>query len=282
MLNMLIVDDSDIEREGIRFLLDKHGLPLQLFEACDGNEALAILKRQHIDILFTDIKMPHMDGIQLASNARTLYPDLYIIFCSAYGEFEYARVAVSLHASSYLLRPVREETFVSAISSVIRQCEHEKQVMDNIVEIFEEQNNKYGEPREALAELLDMSHVRRKDVNRENSLSDKVREIVQKRYAQDISVDDIASEMHLSAGHLCRSFKKETGISLMQFVMLYRLERAKELLLKTDKKVADIAIATGFQSASYFGMIFRRELDMTPNAFREEGSREKNTGSDNP
>lgn len=104
VLNMLIVDDADMERSGIRFLVQKYEMPLQLYEACDGEEALRILGRTHIDILFTDIKMPRMDGIQLATNARMLYPELYIIFCSAYGEFEYAQKAVSLRASCYLLR----------------------------------------------------------------------------------------------------------------------------------------------------------------------------------
>lgn len=57
----------------------------------------------------------------------------------------------------------------------------------------------------------------------------------------------------------------------MQFVTFYRLERAKDLLLQTDFKVEEIAHMTGFQSASYFGMVFKRELNTTPGAFRERG-----------
>ena len=57
VLNMLIVDDADMERSGIRFLVQKYEMPLQLYEACDGEEALRILGRTHIDILFTDIKI---------------------------------------------------------------------------------------------------------------------------------------------------------------------------------------------------------------------------------
>lgn len=268
---MLIVDDADMERSGIRFLVQKYEMPLQLYEACDGEEALCILGRTHIDILFTDIKMPRMDGIQLATNARMLYPELYIIFCSAYGEFEYAQKAVSLRASCYLLRPVRVEEFVKTLTDVAAQCEREQALISSVAKLWEKKVISEPQSRDVLMELIASSRLRGKARRGGDGLVDGVRAIVEERFAQDLCVDDIAQSLHLSAGHLCRSFKKETGVSLMQFVTFYRLERAKDLLLQTDFKIEEIAHMTGFQSASYFGMVFKRELNTTPGAFRERG-----------
>lgn len=66
MYTILIVDDEKIEREGIKFLIEEYQLPLNIVEAVNGKAALAYLEANRVDILFTDIKMPFMDGLELA------------------------------------------------------------------------------------------------------------------------------------------------------------------------------------------------------------------------
>ena len=211
MLSMLIVDDSDIERDGISYLCKLYKLPLRLFEACDGEQALDVMRRESIDILFTDIKMPHMDGLQLCAAARGLFPELYIIVCSAYGEFEYAQKALSCKASSYLLRPVHMEEFQRTIRSVIDQCEQERRLTEQVARRLEYRDGS----DELFSPLIRLARHRSITPSQKGTLVDIVQRAVRRDYSKDLRVADIAWEAHLSEGHLCRAFKREAGVSVM-------------------------------------------------------------------
>ena len=72
MYRILVVDDERIEREGIKFLLADDKEEKIVFEAADGRQALNILGKEDIDILLTDVKMPHMDGLELTRRAKNI------------------------------------------------------------------------------------------------------------------------------------------------------------------------------------------------------------------
>src|SRR5690349_11041027 len=107
VFKMLIVDDEAFERDGVKFLIEKYGLELVIFEADSGESALEFMKHHPIDILFSDIRMKGMDGLQLAAHVRELNIPAKVIFMSAYGEFEYAQKAIDVNAIRYILKPVQ-------------------------------------------------------------------------------------------------------------------------------------------------------------------------------
>ena len=76
MYKVLITDDEKIEREGIKFLLSQEEGEYEIHEASNGKQALNVLRGEAIDFLLTDIKMPHMDGLELAKKAREENPSL--------------------------------------------------------------------------------------------------------------------------------------------------------------------------------------------------------------
>lgn len=111
MYSLLIVDDCPAEIECILFLIRRYDLSLETVTARDGREAYALLTQRRFDILFTDIKMPLMDGVSLAGQARALYPDLRVILFSGYNDFVDARNAISIGVTEYLMKPVDPEEF---------------------------------------------------------------------------------------------------------------------------------------------------------------------------
>ncbi|KRF31742.1 response regulator transcription factor [Paenibacillus sp. Soil787] len=125
MLKMLVVDDDKFERDGVKFLIEKYGLNLEISEADSGESALAFIESNDIDILFSDIRMKGMDGLQLAAKVRELGRPVKVIFMSAYGEFEYAQRAIDLKAIRYILKPVQVSEFIKVVSQVIQLCEQE-------------------------------------------------------------------------------------------------------------------------------------------------------------
>ena len=118
MYKALIVDDEKIEREGIKFLIETMGLNLNTAEAENGVKAMDYLQAHEVDILFTDIRMPFMDGLALAAKAKKLNPKLKVIV-SAYGDFEYAKQAIQIHVVHYLLKPVEVAEFLEVVARLL-------------------------------------------------------------------------------------------------------------------------------------------------------------------
>ena len=129
MLTILIVDDEKLERRGIRFLLEReHGNEeFHILEAANGRAACDLLKRQDVDLLFTDIKMPFMDGLELAAHARELRPQIETVIFSGYGEFEYARQAMRSGVEYYVLKPVDPREFAATLKAVLEKIRDRKQ-----------------------------------------------------------------------------------------------------------------------------------------------------------
>lgn len=111
MTTILIADDEKLERNGIKLLLKREGAECEILEAENGKVALGILMDRKVDILFSDIKMPYMNGLELTEKARELYPDLEIIIFSGYNDFTYARDALRYGVVDYVLKPVNPEEF---------------------------------------------------------------------------------------------------------------------------------------------------------------------------
>ena len=85
---------------------------------------------------------------------------------------------------------------------------------------------------------------------------------------EPVALDEVASEVHMSRYYLCRRFKKATGMTLTEYVTERRVEMAKDMLVNTSLRVADIAFEVGFQSLSQFNRCFRKITGITPTKFR--------------
>lgn len=140
MYRILIVDDEKIERKGVSFLIKQIGVDCELSEAVNGQAALEWLEKNEADILLTDVKMPHMDGIELIKQIKekNINPNMKIIIISGYSDFEYAKLAVKLGVSDYLLKPVDPKEFEPTMKKIMDSIDNQK-----IEQIFMEQSMSY-------------------------------------------------------------------------------------------------------------------------------------------
>jgi len=95
-------------------------------------------------------------------------------------------------------------------------------------------------------------------------------EVLQSRYADDLSIADLAAEARLSPFHFIRSFKRSVGVPPHQYLTKIRLERACVLLETTNLAITDVAFETGYQSPAHFARLFRRHYGLTPTAYRRK------------
>lgn len=121
MITILIVDDEKLERSGIKFLLKRESEDLEILEAENGKAALGILNSKKVDILFSDIKMPYMNGLELAEKARELDPEMEFVIFSGYNDFTYARDAMRYGVVDYVLKPVNPDEFHKTFERVVRK-----------------------------------------------------------------------------------------------------------------------------------------------------------------
>ncbi|GGD90455.1 response regulator transcription factor [Paenibacillus nasutitermitis] len=171
MYSILIVDDEGFERDGVKFLIAKYGLELEVAEAESGENALEYMKEHAVDILLTDIRMREMDGLQLAEQVRILQPAVKIIFLSAFGEFEYAQKAINLQAIQYILKPVDVTDFLEVLTKAIQICKEEKKDLEQqsqIQEIYDK--NIQWEKHRILAHLLNSDAESRMEIAPPHSL----------------------------------------------------------------------------------------------------------------
>lgn len=99
----------------------------------------------------------------------------------------------------------------------------------------------------------------------------KVQEYVAGHYSEiTLSMNDVADHVDMSAAYLGRLFKQVQGETFTEFLIDYRLERACELLLQTDRTINDIADAVGFTYSSYFYIVFKKNIGCTPSQYRKQ------------
>ena len=132
MLTILIVDDEKLERNGIKFLLKREQEEFNILEAGNGKDALGVLATHHVDILFSDVKMPYMNGLELARQVKEMYPDMELVIFSGYNDFSYAREALRYGVVDYVLKPVDPDEFKKTLDRVrknicVRMEEKQKQ-----------------------------------------------------------------------------------------------------------------------------------------------------------
>ncbi len=138
-IKVFLVEDEVIIRNGIRKNIDWNGEGYEFVgEASDGELAYPMILREKPDILITDIKMPFMDGLELSSLVKKELPDIKILILSGYDEFEYAKEAIRIGVTEYLLKPISSGKLLEALRSVSKMIEQEREEKEFLKRYMEE------------------------------------------------------------------------------------------------------------------------------------------------
>ena len=140
-MNFLIVDDEKNIVEGIRLLAIESGYSFEnIFLAYSGKEALDVLEREEIDVMFSDVKMPVMNGFELIEKARQMNNVPEIVLITGYAEFEYVQKAINSGIVGYILKPIDEKLFWELLKKVVDKV-YQKKRMAKAEENYDDLNN---------------------------------------------------------------------------------------------------------------------------------------------
>ena len=252
MIKVLIVDDEKYVRMGIKTETDWALIGCEVVgEAANGLEALELADQVRPDLVVSDIRMPKMDGIELAEKLVEKYPGVKVIFLTAYNEFEYARQAIRIGVSDYLLKPFQDGELEASIQRLLHL--HPNAPASN------------SELEEQLIPLKGKEEVANRYVQTAISY-------IEEHYPDmDFSVGKLAESMAVSEGHISRLFKAETEVSINNYLTKYRIRKAMDYLKDVQVKVYEVAEKVGYQDLAYFSNTFKKLVGKTPSDYQAKG-----------
>lgn len=138
-IKVFLVEDEMVIRRGIKNSIDweKEGY-IFCGEASDGELAYPMIIKEKPDILITDIRMPFMDGLELCKLLKKELPNIKILILSGYDEFDYAKEAIRLGVTEYLLKPISSGKLLEALNGVSESIRREKEDKDLVRKYMEE------------------------------------------------------------------------------------------------------------------------------------------------
>ena len=133
MYSVLMVDDEEDVIRAMMKKIDWESMGFRVMGyAHNGIEALDLVDSEVPDVVLTDIKMPYMDGMELARNLKLMYPNVRILFFSGFDEFEYAKEAIRLEVEEYILKPVDAEELRRIFTKIKRSLDQELDEKRNV------------------------------------------------------------------------------------------------------------------------------------------------------
>ncbi|MCR5344146.1 MAG: response regulator [Butyrivibrio sp.] len=251
MYRVLIAEDEDIIRKGIAYTMDWVSMGCTIIgEACNGKEGIKKIKELQPDIVLTDIMMPVVDGIEMIKQGQDL-GDFKAIIMTSYADFEYAKQAIELGVSAYLMKPVDEEELKKSIEKTITEIEKDRQLRQLTDKM-------------KTADDIDTLFIKSE---KDNDYVQRILMETKERYADKISIETFSEELGVSGSYLSRKFKEATGQTYLDFLNKYRIQKAVKLLETGTYKVYEVSEMTGFSDYKYFSTVFKKYTDSSPSDF---------------
>lgn len=251
VFKVLVADDEKLIVRSISRRIEESGRNFKVVaQAGTGLEALRLTREWMPDVVFSDIKMPELDGIGLITHLQELNPTILCVIVSGYSDFEYTRAAIRNNAVDYLLKPVNSEelgTLLARLEAVLMA--REKAVVPN---------------RETNVEQI----------------VQKVMIYLRENYSQQIDFASVAKTHAVSAPYLSRLFHEYAGVSPSRYLTAYRMEQARKLLRDSRLSIGEIATRVGYPDPFHFSKTFKNCEGVSPSQFRQTGDPDRKPDKD--
>lgn len=250
MYRILIVDDDP----ALRFIYKKmsiwqeYGFEI-IEESSNGKDSIEKQEKGSFDIIITDIRMPILDGIGMLQKMREKGIMTYTILLSSYNEFEYARQAMILGASDFIVKPVKEEELAEALSRARGYLDRESE-------------------RGMLLERLKAAFLKKGIDYQSNTFLQEICIYVLDSMTENVTMETVAEHMGYNKDYFGKTCRQKTGYTFKALMNSIKMEYAKFLLATTNQKTYEISDKLGYATPDYFTTIFKKEVGMTPSAYR--------------
>ncbi len=251
---LLVIDDN----RDIRTLISEQlGEQYNVLSAGDGLQGVRMATKYVPDIIVCDVMMPVMDGLECVKELKeevstSHIPVLMLTACS----MDEQRVAGYEHgADAYMPKPFNLEVLTA-------RC---RNLLANRQRIRELYGKGAAEPRNEKTATKKAAKPAHRPNDVESEFYSRFVELVQERLADpDLQISELASQMGLGQSQFTRKIKALTNYTPVELIRSLRLQKAKTMLLSSEKTVSEIAYAVGFTSLAYFSKCYKEEFGISP------------------
>lgn len=260
MYRVILAEDEPLMRMGIKSMVNWEALDMRVVAECsDGAEAWAAYEMHSPDLIITDLKMPVMDGMELIRKIRAVDKRVRILVLTGIEDFDYARQAVEYDVNNYTLKlSCTEEKFTGILKHALKELREMDALGGNHADM------------DSLS-ICESMFFNGKSPERDypgkivSALS-----IIRKDFDKPISLQSVADDLNVSAGHLSRLFLSAMGRTFTDTLNQIRVERAKTLLRDRKLTAYRVGEIVGIGNATYFIRVFKKYTGETPNEYRSK------------
>lgn len=280
-MRVLIVDDNYMICRLLQQQIDWIGLGCEEPEiAHNGMEAVEKIENNPPDIVISDVRMPVMDGMEFCRLVSERWPQISLLFMSAYEDFAAAQMAIRHNVKDYILKPFDRERLhllENVLRNIVRQRAHEelhtKIIADGylsfLVNVIEERKTEALEDFLIMVRDLGKVKAARKSNIWPHLIKPIFQRVIKDQFASpQLNIHMLGQLFHMSPTYLGRLFLERTGMKLVDYITEKRIQYACEQLSTTLKTVKEIAEDAGYSDANYFSRAFRRKTGMSPVEYR--------------
>lgn len=264
MYKVAIIDDEPVIVEGLSKTMAWEKWNCQVAGcAYNGGEGMELIRRERPDIVITDINMPEMDGLMMIAALKSEFPDMQIIILTGYREFEYARRAIELGVSWFLLKPSKMNELVEAIEKATKRLDQMGGYTVASVPVNSDAGEEIREGGEGTEETEAPENNTANSFIVKNAL-----EYIRANSQEKLRLVDVADQVYVSQWHLSKLLNKHTGKTFSEILNGARMDRSKELLKDPSLRICDVAEMVGFQDLAHFSRVFKKLEGMSANEYR--------------
>lgn len=246
-LILLIDDNEDI----LEFLEDELSEKYSIIKACDGAQALQVLKDAAVQLVISDVMMPGLSGFELCRIIKTEFDFSHIpvILLTAKNTLQSKIEGLEQGADAYIEKPFSPQHLQVQIANLLTNRNKIKEYFSN----------------SPLVHIKSMAHTKGDEM-----FLEKLNEAIQEHIEDtDLDVEKLARIMNMSRPSLFRKIKSIADLTPNELVNITRLKKAAELLAENDYKIYEISYMVGYNSQTNFGRNFFKQFGMTPTQYQK-------------
>lgn len=258
---LIIVDDEEEIRKGLAsyFPWEELGYTV-VATADDGRKAIELVRQGKVDVVFSDIRMPVMSGLDLA---RAIFEEGHkvpVVFLSAYKDFGYAKQALDFGVRCYVLKP----TNYTEITSVFRKLKNE-------LDYRPERPGDPASPPSDRAGPPGPTSSPGPPGNKGDAAIARVQRYLEREYTR-ATLERAAAIVNKNPQYISRLFKQVTGINFNEYLIRVRMEKAAQLLSDVNYLTYQVSEIVGYSDPKNFTRTFRKHFGVSPREFRRTPS----------
>lgn len=242
---VIIVEDENLIAKNIAKHIEAENSKFKVVGIySNGEDALNAIKEQPPAVVFTDISMPVMSGLELAAEINRTMSHIKCVIITGYADFEFAKQAMHYEVKDYLLKPLDTEE----LHLVLKNLEL------------------------SLTEISDKMHS---ENSNESTMSPEeivtlVKDYVKKHYSEEIDLNSIARILGFSSSYLTKVFNKVENTTPSKVIRSYRMGIAKQLLNDDSLTIQQIASHVGYSDPFHFSKSFKQTVGISPTQYKQE------------